>query len=324
MSSLLTVIVPCYNMEKYVGKCLESLVNQTYKEMNILIVDDGSTDDTLRIVNDYAQKYNNIEIIYKENGGISSARNAGIENIKTKYFGFVDSDDYVEKDMFEDMMREITLSDSDVCVCNFRWVWDKKDRVTIEGPYNNSREAITRQYATLWNKIYKTEILNKYNLNFPNGYRYEDAYFLYCMASNNIKYCFVNKVFVNYMQRKGSITHTHNDKVKDMIEVFYRIKNYYDKYHFNEFNDELEFIFAKFFLGNSFLRTCQIMDANERNRVLDMSWDILNVSFPDFRNNIYLKNFSIPKRIYYKIIRKSNYKLIGNVLNFLYRLKGGN
>ncbi len=311
----LTVIVPVFNGEKTISKTLNSLINQS-KEVEILIINDGSSDNTFNIIDDYQTKYKNIRVINKENGGIASARNVGINNVNTKYFGFVDSDDYVEPDMFEKMLSKIKSEDSDICVCGFIWQWPNKTKEQFEGPYHNPKEMITTMFSTLWNKIYRSDLIRRCDLAFPSGYRYEDSYFLYCLAANDLKISFVDELFVHYMQTENSITHTHNEKVKDMIYVFNKIKEYYVKHGFIEkYNEELEFLFAKFFLGNSFLRTCQIKDKKDRDKTLQMSWDTLMDNYPNFKSNKYIDNFSGLKRLYYKTINKYNYLFIGFLLH---------
>lgn len=322
MEKILTIIVPVYNGQDYISTCLESLEKQTSDQIEILIVDDGSNDDTSKIINKYLERNDNFRCIHKENGGISSARNAGIKAINTKYFGFVDSDDWVEPEMFEVMLNQIIKEDADLCVCNYIWQWPNKTKYSVDGPYYDSKEMIVKLMATLWNKIYKTDLIEKYDLSFPNGFRYEDAYFLYCLASNPIKIVFVDNYFVHYIQREGSITHNHNDKVKDMIVVFDKIIEYYEAHNKKEeYSQELEFLFAKFFLGNSFLRACQIKDANERALVLELSWKSLDNHYPNFKKNKYLDTFSFPKKMYYRYITKGNYKFIGKIINLLYSVK---
>ena len=324
MSALCTVIVPCYNMEKTISACLDSLVNQTSQELEILVIDDRSKDRTAEIVKEYQMKYPQVRMIQKENGGISSARNCGLENIRTPYFGFVDSDDTVESDMFETMLAKIQEENSDLCVCNFIWEWPDHKRYHDEQIYYTEKEMMTRLMATLWNKVYRTDILSRFNLSFPIGYRYEDACFLYCLAANPLKISFVKNYFVHYIQREGSITHTNNEKVRDMIEVFQRISNYYKDRNLDQvYYQELEFLYAKFFLGNSFLRAAQIKDKNERKNVLKLHWDTLTETYPNFRYNPYLKKLSATKKVYYGLISKKTYQLIGEVLHVAYQLKGG-
>ena len=323
MDSLITVIVPCYNMEKYIAKTLDSLVDQTLKGLDILVIDDGSTDKSAAIVSDYAARFPNIRMISKENGGISSARNCGLDNIRSPYFGFLDSDDYVEADMFEKMYDRITADGSDICTCNFIKEWPDREVKTEDSAYRNSSEMIRRLFATLWSKIYRTELIKKYDLEFPVGYRYEDACFLYQLAGNPLKISHIDDYMVHYVQRSASITHTNNEKVRDMIEVFTRIKEYYISHGlYEKFEKELEFIFIKFFLGNNFLRACQIDDSQARNEILGTSWEFLTENYPDFRYNPFLKEFGLVRRIYTRMISKSNYRLLGGLIHLAYRLKG--
>jgi hypothetical protein len=310
-------------MEKYIAKTLDSLVNQTLKEIDILVINDGSTDKSVEVINEYIVKYSNVRMITKENGGISTARNCGLDNIESPYFGFVDSDDYVEPNMYEKMIDQISIEDCDICTCNFIKEWPDKQIRTEDQGYQNSSEMIRRLFATLWSKIYKTEVINKYDLKFPEGYRYEDACFLYQLAGNPIKITHIDDYMIHYVQRSSSITHTNNEKVKDMIEVFTRIKNYYiDHDLYTRYEKEIEFIFIKFFLGNNFLRACQIDNLNDRNEILATSWEFLTKNYPEFKYNHFLKEFGFGRRIYIKLINKSNYRFVGKLIHFVYKLKG--
>ena len=182
---------------------------------------------------------------------------------------------------------------------------------------------IRKLFATLWSKLYKTDLIEKYDLRFPDGYRYEDACFLYQLAGNPIKITHIDDFMVHYIQRSTSITHTNNEKVKDMIEIFTRIKAYYIEHKiYYDYQKEIEFIFIKFFLGNNFLRACQIDDIKDRNEILDTSWNFLTKNYPDFKYNPYLKEFGLIRRIYTKLINKSNYHFLGKIIHFTYKLKG--
>ena len=104
---MLSIIVPVYNVEKYIGKCIESIVNQTYKDLEIILVDDGSTDNSGKICDEWARKDKRIKVIHKKNGGLSDARNAGLDICTGDYIGFVDSDDYIELNMYEDLLIQM-------------------------------------------------------------------------------------------------------------------------------------------------------------------------------------------------------------------------
>ena len=303
----LSVIVPCYNSEKYIGKCLDSLVNQTMKDIDIIVINDGSCDNSLNIINEYAIKYPNIKVYTKENEGIAEARNFGIDKVETAYFGFLDSDDYVESTMFEKMYNKAMETNAQVVVSNFYWVENDKLRLEKEGPYGPHQDMMIKLFASLWNKIYDTNFIRSTNIRFPKGNRYEDAYFLYCLSAKVDRLAFVDEAFVYYVQHGKSITHTNNHEVKNMITVFKKIVEYYkqiDKY--DEYYSELEYLHIKFFLGNSFLRSAKIKDPKDRKETILLGWNLLNDKFPNWAKNKYLNILPGLKNKYFKIVRRWN------------------
>lgn len=323
MKPELSVIVPCYNVEKYISRCLNSLVNQTLNELNIIVIDDGSTDGTAEIIKDFERQYpDKIKYYFKHNDGIAAARNFGLSKVDTPYFGFLDSDDYVKPDMFERMLNKIKETEAEVVVCGFEWVhenMDKKDYITIEGPYAPGKEMLLGLFATLWNKVYRTDFIRSLNFSFPNGYRYEDASFLYRMIPSVQHVEFISESFIAYVQRPGSITHTHNEKVKDMVHVFQGILDYYKEFGYYEtYKEELEYIFIRFFLGNSFLRTVQIKDKKDRDLTMSLSWKMLNDNFPEWKKNKYLNQPGL-KNLYYKLVNEHNYVLFGKLFALIKR-----
>ena len=308
MNNKLSVIVSAYNVEQYLAKCLDSLVNQTIKVM-IIIINDSSSDNTQQIIDQYTKKYDNVESFTLDHSGIAAVRNFGLAKVKTPYFTFLDSDDYIELDAYEIMLSKIIKEDSDICVCNFDWVYPNSRRLEQEGPYNVGTDMMINLVATLWNKIYKTETFTDIPVLFPENLRYEDAYFLYACIPYIKKISFVDQSFISYIQREGSITHNHNDKVRDMIQVFTKLLDFYYLYeYFDSYKDELEYIFTKFFLGNSFLRTLQIKDKQLRKSILNDSYELLTNSFPKYYKNKYLKRKGL-KNLYFRIVRPWNYHI---------------
>lgn len=130
-NSVISIIIPVYNASKYIEKCLESIINQTYQSIEIIVINDGSKDNSLEILNEYASKDNRIKVIDKENGGVSSARNLGIDKATGKYIMFIDSDDYIEKDMLEVMCRQIERQEAQICLCGMNVV-SIKDEKSLE------------------------------------------------------------------------------------------------------------------------------------------------------------------------------------------------
>ncbi|MCI5773558.1 MAG: glycosyltransferase [Erysipelotrichaceae bacterium] len=302
-----SVIVPCYNSEKYIGKCLDSLVNQTLKELDIIVINDGSTDNSLNIITEYANKFPNVKVYTKQNEGIASARNYALDKVETPYFGFLDSDDHAEKTMFEKMLQKIETTKAQMVVTNFNWVENGNNRLEKEGPYEPKQEMMINLFAVLWNKLYDTAFVRSTNIRFPDGNRYEDAYFLYCLCAHVDKISFIDEAFVYYVQHGKSITHTNNHEVKNMITVFNGIVDHYQQINeYEQYHDELEYLHIKFFLGNSFLRSAKIADKEDRKNTIMLGWNLLNDKFPNWAKNRYLHSLPGLKNKYFRVVRRWN------------------
>ena len=170
-----SVIVPFYNVEGYIEKCLETLVNQTLKDIEIILVNDGSKDRSIDIVKKFLKQYpEKIVYLEKENGGLSDARNFAIPYAKGEYIAFLDSDDYVEKDMYQLMYDIAQKEKSDMVECDFFWNYPDKVKTDVGEKYEGTAEALTKIRVVAWNKLIKREILEETKILFPKGYRYED------------------------------------------------------------------------------------------------------------------------------------------------------
>lgn len=318
MKPQLSIIVPVYNVEKYLAKCLDCLVHQTLQNMEILVVNDGTKDKSQTIIDQYAAQYPQIRALKKENGGIADTRNFALPYVQGEYFGFLDSDDYTSLTMYQTMIDKALQDHADIVVSNFHWEENGQRKLQVEGPYKPGKEMLVNLFATLWNKIYRTEFVLKTGLTFPKGYRYEDACFLYCISPHVKKISFVEEAFVSYVQHGTSITHTNNHEVKDMIHVFEIITNYYQTQGlFEEYRDELEYLHIKFFLGNSFLRSTKIADKQDRNETIQMGWKRLNESFPAWKKNPYLKTLGGMKNRYFKTVSDWNIMLYAGLFHCL-------
>ena len=174
-NDLISIIIPVYNVEKYINKCLESVINQTYRNLEIILVDDGSEDKSGKICEEISIKDNRIRVIHKENGGLSDARNIGLDNSNGEYIAFIDSDDFIERDMIEFLYYNINKYDADISICS-NYIFDEEeciDNSTKEIKVYNRLEILKevlldekiRSYA--WNKMYKRDLF--YNIIFPKG-----------------------------------------------------------------------------------------------------------------------------------------------------------
>ena len=214
MTAKLSIIVPVYNVEKYLAVCLDSLLNQTLRDIDIICVDDGSTDRSPKILKQYAKKDKRIRIITKKNGGLSSARNAGLAVVKTELVAFVDSDDILAPNTYELAVSRMT-DDIDMVHFGIQTVDAKTQQmqkedddyyaIKFDGKTKITTDVMSSVDVSSCNKIFRKSIIDKYGICFPDGLRHEDAYF-FNVYSINAKYCFyIQDKLYNYVRHEGSI-----------------------------------------------------------------------------------------------------------------------
>ncbi|CDD16375.1 MAG: glycosyltransferase family 2 protein [Clostridia bacterium] len=306
-----TVIVPIYNVEKYLARCIDSLVNQTLNEIEIVLVNDGTKDSSGKIAMQYAKQYKE-KIIYleKENGGLSDARNYGLAYAKGEYIAFLDSDDYIEKDAYEKMYEKAKLENADYVECDFIWEYPNKKRKDKCYQYNNKKEMLAFARVVAWNKLIKREIIEENNIRFPKGLRYEDIEFTYKLIPHLNKICYVDQCFIHYIQRKNSIANVQNEKTAEIFEILDNVIRYYkEKNLFEEYRNELEYNYARYLLCSSLKRICKIGNKQIRKRLIRQTWSKLNIEFPEWKENKILKDVHIKKNIYMKTINKFTYNI---------------
>lgn len=312
-----SLIIPVYNVEDYIEKCLNSVVNQTLKDMEVIIVNDGSKDSSKQKIEKYLKKYPGIKYLEKENGGLSDARNYGMQYATGEYIAFLDSDDYVEETMYEEMYNVAQKEAADMVECNFIWEYPDKKREDIGAVYNSKREMIEKARVVAWNKLIKRELLEKTGVKFPIGLRYEDVEFFYKLVPYLEKVSFVKKCFVHYIQRGNSIANTQNIRTKEIFTVLQNVISYYRENGFyDEYKDELEFIYVRFLLCSSLKRMCKIQNKEERNLALDETWNNITLNFPNWRKNPILKKKTL-KNLYIKSNNKLTFKIYCFFLHLL-------
>lgn len=312
-----SLIIPVYNVENYIEKCLNSVVNQTLKDMEIIIVNDGSNDLSKQKIEKYLEKYSNIKYLEKENGGLSDARNFGIPYATGEYVAFLDSDDYVENTMYEEMYNIGKKEDADMVECDFVWEYPNKKREDIGEIYASKKEMIEKGHVVAWNKLIKREILEKANLKFPMGLRYEDMEFFYKLVLYVNKVSFVKKCFVHYVQRENSIANTQNSRTKEIFIILDNVIKYYkEKGVYDEYKEELEYIYVRFLLCSSLKRMCKISEKNERKQAQKETWNNINTKFPNWRKNPILKKKNL-KNLYIKSNNNITFKIYCFFLHLL-------
>ncbi|MDR0978993.1 MAG: glycosyltransferase [Lachnospiraceae bacterium] len=236
---LITIMVPIYNVGKYLEKCIKSIIDQTYKNIELILVNDGSTDNGLEICNKYATMDSRIKVINKENGGLSSARNIALDIARGEFIGFVDGDDYIEKDMFEVLHNLIIDNDADISMCSFYFTSEEKEyslydtnKFTILNKEEALKEILLdkRIQSYAWDKLYKKSLFD--NVRYPLGKKYEDIGTTFLLLEQIKKMAIIDTPKYHYLQRNDSIVAVKDESningFLDMAEFRYNyiIKNY--------------------------------------------------------------------------------------------------
>ena len=261
----ISIIVPIYNSEKYLEQCLESLKSQTYKNIEIVCVDDHSSDKSSDIFNRVSKKDDRFKLVRNVGKGISDARNTGLRNATAPYIMWCDSDDYFDKDMCEIMLQTILSDESDIAECatnimysddfdeNLKQGVDRYLRPKLANKNKMNDWIIITSNASLWNKIYKKEIIDKNKIEFPSGLLYEDAFFndIYMVNSNKIS--FISKKLYNYRRHNDSIMSKSFKKTgiaKDYQDISEKLYDYLIDNYLYEGHEDL--FWERFCRYNSF------------------------------------------------------------------------
>ena len=235
----ISVVVPVYNVDKFLSRCLDSILAQSLKEIEIICINDGSTDDSYKILKKYARQDKRIIVINQKNQGLSAARNNGIKVAKGDYISFIDSDDYIDADFLKKLYTAATSNNADIAVGEIVWHKPQGDNVLLS--FRKQKVARTMENIFnlcdmpklnyVWNKIYKKELLLDNDLFFPEGYRFEDMLWTPHVLEKCKKAVFVPYVVYHYCFNDNSITNSVYDSKKD--EVKYAVKHLFDFIHEN-------------------------------------------------------------------------------------------
>lgn len=302
-----SVVIPFYNVENYIERCMESLKSQTLNEIEFIIVDDGSKDTSRSIVERYLNDPR-FHLYTKENGGLSDARNFGMQYVQGEYMCFLDSDDYVDSIMYETMYNKAIEKNLDMVSCDFVWEYPnhcRKDQGLQKNP------LLLDVRAVVWNKMFRTAIIKEYNLTFIKGLRYEDVAFTYSFIPYIKRYELINEPFVHYIQRDNSIVNTQNEKVRDIYTILDHVFAYYKTHQiYDAYVDQLEYVTIRYIFGSSLKRIVKIENSELRNKILMENWDYLNNRFPNWRNNRFLRSQKTMKNTYMKLMKSRNAYLL--------------
>lgn len=326
---LITVIVPIYNVEKYINKCIESIKKQTYKNLEIILVDDGSTDRCGEICDNYSKKDNRIIVIHKENGGLSDARNTGVDWAKGEYITFVDSDDYLDKNYIEKLYRAIKKDNTEISQCGIiKFNEELKETQYIGYSENNiitTKQSIIDmskehwvENVVVWNKMYSKELIK--DIKFAKGMLHEDEFFTYKALYNSDKISIIKDYLYYYRQNSQSIMGKKYDlKRLDILEAFNERIDFFKSRR----EEELYNYSLLRFLDVIKLCYCNVKQYyNSEVELLKK----LRVKYKEiYKEIIKIKNISVKSKmkkyffyrmpnLYYKVWYRDNFKIKRNIM----------
>ena len=263
MSRRVTIVIPVYNVENFIKRCISSVLNQTYENYSVVIVDDGSEDNSIFVAKEVCGFDDRFIFVKKKNGGLSSARNFGINYCESEYVCFLDSDDYYEKDFLELMVSSIDRHKADIVICKTKVVSESGNLINIVGHSLSgivSKGKVLRDNlhqkvsSAAWNKIFRRIIFDNPNCLYPEGMLFEDRAVFHNQVLSCNRVLFIEKPLINYVQRKGSIMNSFSpDKVASRYNVISKVRRdleawgVYEDYKY----DWYACVFIVFFVGGA-------------------------------------------------------------------------
>lgn len=319
-----TVIVPVYNVENYVEKCVNSILSQSFKDYELILVDDGSTDNSGEICNRLVAENKdkaNIKVIHQENRGLGGARNTGIKAATGEYLFFIDSDDTITDGAFQELSDYIDENDTDIVTFDIVKVDENGNELyTISGfshgniistPEENKQLILTDHSAC--NKVIRKKLFIENGIEFPERLWFEDVATIFKLFPY-ARMGYINKAFYVYLERTGSIMNSSKcDKNIDMVTAMNSVLDFYkEKGLYNKYYDELEFV-ASFHLY--YLSSIRVMRIDSKHPLLKVYKKYMEKEFPNFRANKYLGK---KEKIIIRLLDKRMY----SVIDFIFYAKG--
>lgn len=287
-----SIIVPVYNGQKYIKKCLDSLLNQTLKDIEVIVVDDGSIDQTLQIINNISDE--RLKVISIENQGQGVARNIGITFATGDYLGFVDSDDYIDRTMFEKLYKTAIEQNSDLVICPYYRV-DEVGKILFSEMKNVAGDYLNINTSP-WNKLYRRSLWSKYDIKFAENLWYEDLHAVlpFVFVSNKIDW--INEPLYYYVQRKESSINIFNERVEDIFKVFDGIYKFIECNKLKVTEEIIQYYFIMHLVFGHLSRCSAENIFLKRHKLIINTKKYLLSKFPNFLNNYYFTLNNIDKK----------------------------
>ena len=309
----ISIVVPIYNAEKYLKRCIDSIINQTKKELEIILINDGSTDNSKKIIKEYKDK--RIKYFKNENQGIGKTRNFGIEKATGKYLMFLDSDDFLDKNICKYLYNKCEKDNLDIAICDFYRYLDKDNKEILKQPeFKNSSlkdnpEIISENLAP-WAKLYRTDIIKENDIKFVRNLKYEDAPFVIKALDKASLIGKVNKPLYYYVIHNNSETTVRDERVFDIIKIIDIIRKYtQDKEYLKDKIDRL----TVRILTNYTIQQRNQKDKKIANKFINQAFKYLKREVPDYQDDKYYEGRGFLR----SSIEKS--KLLTKIYVFLYK-----
>lgn len=310
----ISVIVPVYNVEKYLRRCIDSILAQTFTDFELLLIDDGSKDRSGQICDEYATKDMRVRVFHNENHGVAYTRQFGMEHVTAEYFAFVDSDDFIDQQYLFLLFKEINSSQSDMTVCAYNEIGQNGKTLCCNYPYDKKAyiKALlsNKEWGVLWNKIFKKEIVNNFNISFVKQLNiWEDLAFVieYLLASSSISFVkeplySYDRTIVGSLTRKDTTTY-----YKELITAVNKIEFVLQKYgYYSLYSNEL------------IILKVHVKDNCIKNNITREKIDLWNNAFPEL-GNAYFKSSTDKIAVYLLKYKQKNLLKLFQVIRNIYR-----
>ena len=309
----ISIIVPVYKVEKYLDKCVQSIRAQTFGNLEIILIVDGSPDRCGEMCDTYAQEDARIKVIHKANGGQSDARNVGIDAAQGRYLGFVDSDDFIEQDMYETLYNIIIQENADVSECGFYDFYGEAKSITTNTPVHisvlNTEEAIrhTLQYTpAVWCRLYRKEIFEK--IRFPIGKVFEDSHIIIYLLAQTKRMVVTDAKKYYYVHREGSVTNlSYCPQLLSTIEAWKNNYNFIiDKYPNLRSLAKIRYLRANFYVLDRMMLDLEKSDLRKQTEIVKLLrqniWSVLKSSDFQTSRKIAALSLFVNQAIYRKCV----------------------
>lgn len=308
---LISVVIPVYKVEKYIDQCVSSVVHQTYKNLEIILVNDGSPDGCPALCDAWALKDSRIKVIHKVNGGLSDARNAGLAIAKGSLIAFVDSDDWIESQFLEILVATIKRYDCDIAFCNALEFFEDETAVNL-CPNTNKVEVFTAAEAisaliddrirqVVWNKLYRKSILS--GISFATGKYHEDEFWSYQVIGNSLRVAGVDYGGYHYLQRRESIMGSaYSLKRLDAVEAKCQRQDYLERHYPTlALHGRISLLFTCLYHGQQALRIMEKPECGKAFEYLEIIWNRYSLhrykTDLKFTSRLWLSTASVSLRI---------------------------